>query len=763
MPESALTVNPESPTRVATRAGTQNGTDRVLRPRTNRTHPEPRNRPKNQGHDRTNENPKKARLRANIRIFSQNVNRAAAPAENMNHREKWRAISDTVHAEKIAILAIQESHLDQDMTETLGRNFEKNLKIMISALPDNPQASAGVGFVINKQLIEPDKIEMHKLIPGRVAYLKVKWLKTCNATILNVYAPNDRSEHANFWAKVITERRAKHLPKPDFTLGDFNMTEDPMDRMPPKLDDEPAIAALREVRHEWDIRDTWRWANPTEHAFTYRAQTQTERIQARLDRIYISRKTEPHTFDWEIKESAIPTDHAMVSVRYAPKEAPVIGKGRWTMTLALLDNETFMKKVAEKGIEYQNKVTRDRIERTDRHVTNTQTHWESYKDIIQKLARVVTKENYHKITSCIKAIEEDLKRTNNNPEIRTNGNLQAHEAYLANHLKHLKKKEARNRKDHLSAKLANQGERLGGIWSALGKEKRPRNPIHRLKIPNTNPPQYEHNSKRMANLAHNHHDNLQNEDIDPNVSPEEYDRLLEEILNKIPENQQPEEPDRTRMSWKVTEGQVSEALHCTKDGTATGLDGCPYKLWKALEKRHNKLRHKDAPSFDVIKVLTYLFQDIQEHGVDDRTEFMTGWMCPLFKKKDPTDIRNYRPITLLNTDYKILTKVLAIQLLDHVSQLVHPDQAGFIPNRLIFDHICLAKAILNYAEATEEDGAILALDQEKAYDKIRHDYLWKTLEAFHLPQPFIKTVQALYNNAHTKVAINGVLSETFRV
>ena len=71
--------------------------------------------------------------------------------------------------------------------------------------------------------------------------------------------------------------------------------------------------------------------------------------------------------------------------------------------------------------------------------------------------------------------------------------------------------------------------------------------------------------------------------------------------------------------------------------------------------------------------------------------------------------------------------------------------------------------ILNYTEVTEENRTILALDQEKAYDKIRHDYLWKTLEAFHLPQPFIKTVQALYSNAHTKVAINGVFSGTFKV
>lgn len=63
----------------------------------------------------------------------------------------------------------------------------------------------------------------------------------------------------------------------------------------------------------------------------------------------------------------------------------------------------------------------------------------------------------------------------------------------------------------------------------------------------------------------------------------------------------------------------------------------------------------------------------------------------------------------------------------------------------------------------EENGAIVALDQEKAYDKIRHDYLWAVLETFGLPAHFIKTVKALYQNAHTQVAINGILSKPFKV
>jgi len=191
----------------------------------------------------------------------------------------------------------------------------------------------------------------------------------------------------------------------------------------------------------------------------------------------------------------------------------------------------------------------------------------------------------------------------------------------------------------------------------------------------------------MAKLVCDHHDTLQSKDIDPNMSIEEYDTLINDFLNEIPESQHLEDPDRTTISWKITEKQVSKALRCTKDSTVTGLDGCPYELWKTLEKRHNNLRHKNVPSFDVIKVFTYLFRDIQEYGVDDRTSFTMGWMCPIFKKKDPTDIRNYRPITLMNTDYKMLTKVLVLQLLDHTSQLVHPDQAGFIPGCSIFDHI----------------------------------------------------------------------------
>ena len=68
-----------------------------------------------------------------------------------------------------------------------------------------------------------------------------------------------------------------------------------------------------------------------------------------------------------------------------------------------------------------------------------------------------------------------------------------------------------------------------------------------------------------------------------------------------------------------------------------------------------------------------------------------------------------------------------------------------------------------YAEVTEKNGVIIALDQEKAYNKLTHHYLRKTLEAFGIPKLFTQTVRALYTNAYTTVVINGVFSSPFKV
>lgn len=98
-----------------------------------------------------------------------------------------------------------------------------------------------------------------------------------------------------------------------------------------------------------------------------------------------------------------------------------------------------------------------------------------------------------------------------------------------------------------------------------------------------------------------------------------------------------------------------------------------------------------------------------------------------------------------------------------VPRLILENQAGSAPERSISDHVQLSKLMIKYAEATEENGAIVALDQEKAYDRMAHDYLWEALRKFRISERFINTVKALYNNAESMVILNGERSEKFRI
>ena len=85
-------------------------------------------------------------------------------------------------------------------------------------------------------------------------------------------------------------------------------------------------------------------------------------------------------------------------------------------------------------------------------------------------------------------------------------------------------------------------------------------------------------------------------------------------------------------------------------------------------------------------------------------------MCPIYKKNKRTKIKNYQPITLLNMDYKLLTRVLAIQLTSIIPSLLHENQASFILECSIFDQTQLAQSMIDLAEATEENGTIIALN-----------------------------------------------------
>ena len=103
-----------------------------------------------------------------------------------------------------------------------------------------------------------------------------------------------------------------------------------------------------------------------------------------------------------------------------------------------------------------------------------------------------------------------------------------------------------------------------------------------------------------------------------------------------------------------------------------------------------------------------------------------------------------------------------VRLASVAHNAIHLNQAGFMPERSIFDQVKLARMMVN-AEVTEENGLIVTLDQEKAYDKISHDYLWRTLEMYNVHNNFICTMWSLYESTETMVIINEMISDPFQV
>jgi hypothetical protein len=268
----------------------------------------------------------------------------------------------------------------------------------------------------------------------------------------------------------------------------------------------------------------------------------------------------------------------------------------------------------------------------------------------------------------------------------------------------------------------------------------------------------------MTELAREHHDSLQLQDINPNQSQ----TTRADNIKKITTANLPRLPNSTKakLATKILPEEIAVALSSTANRKAADLDGITYEVYKNIRTRNKNLVKEGREGFHVTKMLMLLFNDIAENGLNEGSEINAGWLCPIYKKNDKLDIANYCPITVLNTDYKLMAKTLQAKLASAAPNVIHQNQAGFMKGRSIFDHIKTIQAVTEYAEAIDDpdwNGLIVALDQEKAYDKIRHDYLWNVLEAMNIPMRFINTVKEMYKGAKTQVMINGFLSKPFEV
>ncbi len=200
---------------------------------------------------------------------------------------------------------------------------------------------------------------------------------------------------------------------------------------------------------------------------------------------------------------------------------------------------------------------------------------------------------------------------------------------------------------------------------------------------------------------------------------------------------------------EVTLEECLSALNSFKRNKSAGIDGLPYEFYQCFW---------DILGSDLVDV----YNDCLSRGSLSFSQ-RTGLITLLYKKNDKLDTKNWRPISLLCTDYKILAKVLTNRLKLVLSTVVSPCQTCGVPGRFSGEHVRLLQDIVNFSNTNNVGAAILSLDQEKAFDRVDWSFMLKVLERMNFGPSFRSWVQLLYSSIFSRVLVNGYTSEAFRV
>ena len=125
------------------------------------------------------------------------------------------------------------------------------------------------------------------------------------------------------------------------------------------------------------------------------------------------------------------------------------------------------------------------------------------------------------------------------------------------------------------------------------------------------------------------------------------------------------------------------------------------------------------------------------------------------KNKAAKLLKNWRPITLLNRDYKIASKCIASRIQKFLSRLIDNDQTGFLKNKFIGENIRLGDSVINYANIKQIPGLLLFIDFEKAFDSLEWSFIEKTLNYYNFGSSLVAWIKLFYTDISSCVQNNG--------
>ena len=234
----------------------------------------------------------------------------------------------------------------------------------------------------------------------------------------------------------------------------------------------------------------------------------------------------------------------------------------------------------------------------------------------------------------------------------------------------------------------------------------------------------------------------------PSLSTQEIHTHLDNFTNDInlPKLNQ---GDKDMCDSPITEREVAQAVISMNNGSAPGTDGIPVEFYKFF------WQHLRTP---LLKCFRSSFRS-KKLPYSERL----GVMSLIHKGKDleRDDINNWRPISLTNTDYKIIAKTLSRRLDLVIEKLIGEQQLGFMKGRNISSIHRIIDDLLDTQRINDSPGIVLAIDFKQAFDAINIDSILKTLKLFGFGDHFVEWISILNTDRLTCVKNGGHISRPF--
>lgn len=583
--------------------------------------------------------------------------------------------------------------------------------------------SAGVITLINK--FKGDIVESLASTEGRWVILVTK-LDNAVFIIVNIYGHNLTSVNKAFISLLQIKIEAlKNKYHQAFVIfaGDFNeVLDNSYDRYPPKMSRSNDI--IYTLCDYLQITDAWRHFHPDVKEYTWSNNLQT--YKSRIDFFLVSQQLLQFVFDVSHQYAPF-SDHLAIRLVLQTNRKENTLRGYWKLNNNLLNDKIFNSQIKHLANEiFSNCVSKS-------HAAD----WDYFKFKARTLAI-----NRSKALRVVNASKEANLLNNINALIRKE-NLSVQEITQLKscqleldqlYIEIVKGAFVRSR-----AKWIEQGEKNTSFFFSLEKRNFKRKSISALQINNS----LSKNQEDIGNFISNFYRNLYS--LDSHAS--QNGSYLQQIENYIP---QISNEFKVLCEAPISLNEIRDAMKLMKKGKSPGSDGLTLEFfihfWEFLEQP-----------------FLLMLQECLEN--ETMTPTMKQGVISLIPKpdKDPTIIDNWRPITLLNFDYKLLASIFAKRLKRHLHYIINETQTGFIKGRHISCNTRLVLDLIDYKNEIDSDAIILFLDFYKAFDTVKHEFLLDSLKAFGFPLKFLNVVQMLYKDINSCVILNSCTSPRFPV